>query len=238
MTAIIVANQESLNLDQLSLSWEHNGRPLVEYKDNIMTSHEPRALMPQEKFHMGNVSLILINITKNDTGNYTCMIEYDGTQQIIQYYLQVEKYQIKLTDLSRKKFVETSDKDEQKIKLMKRSSKKSVKQSNLLSSAPFLQIGGYKSVSATPGENISLMCRFHTDPSMELTMLDIRWSKDGVPMWVFNKDSQEDDSKLEELSRGNASLKLTSVQTTDSGRRIGPFDKARLSKISTNNRQH
>ncbi|XP_077303609.1 uncharacterized protein LOC143923673 isoform X1 [Lithobates pipiens] len=218
MTAIIVANQESLNLDQLSLSWEHNGRPLVEYKDNIMTSHEPRALMPQEKFHMGNVSLILINITKNDTGNYTCMIEYDGTQQIIQYYLQVEKYQIKLTDLSRKKFVETSDKDEQKIKLMKRSSKKSVKQSNLLSSAPFLQIGGYKSVSATPGENISLMCRFHTDPSMELTMLDIRWSKDGVPMWVFNKDSQEDDSKLEELSRGNASLKLTSVQTTDSGR--------------------
>lgn len=218
MTAIIVVNQESLNLDQLSLSWEHNGRPLVEYKDNFMTFHEPRALMPQEKFHKGNVSLILRNITMNDTGNYTCMIQYDGTQQTIQYYLQVEKYQIKLTDLSRRTLEETNDKDEQKIKLMKRSSNKSVQQNNLPSSTPFLHIGGFTAVSATPGENISLMCKFHTDRSMELTMLDIRWSKDGVLMWVFNKDSQEDKARLEELYRGNASLKLTSVQTTDSGR--------------------
>ncbi|XP_040211504.1 uncharacterized protein LOC120942594 [Rana temporaria] len=218
MTAIIVVNQELLDLDQLSLSWEHNGRPLVEYKNNIMTSHEPRALLPQEKFHEGNFSLILVNITMKDTGNYTCMIQYDGTQQTIQYALLVEKTRIKLIDLSRKKVDETNDRDEQKIKLMKRSSKKSVQQSNPPNSTPFLLIGGYKTVSATPGENISLMCKFHTDPSMELTMLDIRWSKDGVPMWVFNKDSQEDEARLLELSRGNASLKLTSVRTTDSGR--------------------
>ncbi|CAI9537305.1 unnamed protein product, partial [Staurois parvus] len=134
MTSIIVVNQEPFNMDQLSLSWEHNGHLLVEYRDNNVTSYEPRALMPQEKFNEGNFSLILINITINDTGNYTCKIQYDRSEQTIQYALQVTKNRIQLIDLSPKKVDENNDRNAQKIKLMKRSSKKSAQQST--SSSP------------------------------------------------------------------------------------------------------
>lgn len=61
------------------------------------------------------------------------------------------------------------------------------------------------------------MCKFNTDLSMELSMLNISWSKNGVTRWILTKDFMADKGRLKELSGGNANLNLTSVQKTDSG---------------------
>ncbi|KAM5151949.1 uncharacterized protein ACMZJ9_010229 isoform 2-T2 [Mantella aurantiaca] len=204
MTAIVVAEQDPLNLDLLSLYWEHDGRLLVEYTDSHVTSYHPRVSMPREQFKDGNFSLILNNITIKDTGNYTCLIEYNKEQQIIQYILRVEKNRIQLLNLSAKKVEENIDNN--------------ARESSKPTSGWFLNMGGYKHVVAKPGENISLMCKFHTDPSMELTMLNIRWSKDGVTKWIYNNNLLENLTTLEELSKGNANLNLTSIQRKDSGK--------------------
>ncbi|XP_072273389.1 cell adhesion molecule CEACAM1-like [Pyxicephalus adspersus] len=220
MTAIIRVNQEPLNLDYLSLRWEYQGRHLVEYNKTQVITGDPRASMPQEQFKDGNFSLILANITVNDTGNYTCRFQYGKEQQIIQYVLRVEKNRIQLIDLSSIKIDPLDDQNDPAFRLVKRLTKKSAQESKQSRHGTFLNMAGYSSVTAKTGENVTLMCKFHTDLKMELTMLNIRWSKDGVTKWIFNEEFRHDQAKLEQLSRGHASVNLFSVQEEDSGKYI------------------
>ncbi|PIO24347.1 hypothetical protein AB205_0044000 [Aquarana catesbeiana] len=82
----------------------------------------------------------------------------------------------------------------------------------------FLHIKGLTEVTATLGDNVTLLCNFSTDNSMELTMLDISWSKGGETKWAFSKDTQVNISVLEELSKGKAYIHLMNVQQEHGGR--------------------
>ncbi|XP_044159543.1 uncharacterized protein LOC122944889 [Bufo gargarizans] len=185
-----------VRMDILSVRWDHNGRPLVEYKDGNLTFHSSQAVMPLEQIAQGNISLVLTNLTLSDAGNYTCAVQYGGAAQIAIYGLILEPTRIRLLNLTpppRKAGVASV-----------RSTKKSLS----------------RHVEARRGENVTLPCDFKTDGAIELSMLIVHWSKDGVTKYFSNKtccDYPGHHISEGDLQNGKAPLQLINVQDKDTG---------------------
>ncbi|XP_040296237.1 hemicentin-1-like [Bufo bufo] len=185
-----------VRMDILSVRWDHNGRPLVEYKDGSLTFHSSQAVMSLEQIAQGNISLVLTNLTLSDAGNYTCAVQYGGAAQIAIYGLILEPTRIRLLNLTpppRKAGV---------------ASVRSTTESLL------------RHVEARRGENVTLPCDFKTDGAIELSMLIVHWSKDGVTKYFSNKtccDYPGHDISEGDLQNGRAPLQLINVQDKDTG---------------------
>ncbi|XP_063791408.1 uncharacterized protein LOC134945825 [Pseudophryne corroboree] len=206
MSTVIVVDKPPVRLDILSVRWEHDGRPLVEYKEGNLTIYNPRASVPLEQFKDGNISLVLTNLTRSDRGNYTCLIQYGRQREMTRYILVIEENMIHFLNLAS----DSRDTDLSEAQTTGRDSK----------SGAFLAIAADNIQKATPGDNVTLKCIFKTEIPIEMGLLTVQWMKDGVNRLFMNKTCcgpNEPRIPEEALSRGNASLKLRNVQREDAG---------------------
>ncbi|XP_077130163.1 titin-like [Ranitomeya variabilis] len=195
-TSIKVVNPP-VRMDILSVRWEHNERPLVEYIDGNLTFHSPWVKMSLEQLAQGNISLVLTNLTLSDAGNYTCLVQYGVKLQTAIYTLIIERNRIRILDL-------TPPPEKARLTLV-RSTKKN---------------DGVELVTVKLGENITLHCNFSMGPVPELSTLVVHWSKDGVTMYFSNKsccDSPGYEISEQDLQQGRAPLQLVHVQEKDAG---------------------
>ncbi|XP_068099972.1 junctional adhesion molecule-like [Hyperolius riggenbachi] len=88
---------------------------------------------------------------------------------------------------------------------------------NTTDESPYLTITGNTTYKAEPGENVTLLCLYGTDNSMELHHLTIRWTKDGSTKWLFNGTSSITAAERDDLYDNKAKLHLSHVQKEDSG---------------------
>ncbi|XP_066432925.1 carcinoembryonic antigen-related cell adhesion molecule 5-like isoform X2 [Eleutherodactylus coqui] len=201
MNTSIIVDNPPMKMDHLSVRWVHKGRTLVEYKDGNLTFYSPFAVMSLEQLKQGNISLVLTNLTLNDAGNYTCLVQYIGVEQTAAYHLIIERNRIRLLNLT--------PPPQKGVSLVKSTKK-----------GPSLDVEGEKSVTARLGNNVTLPCRFKMDRTIEQSMLNVHWLKDGVTTYFSNKSccnipgygiSEED------LQNGLAPLQLVDVQEEDAG---------------------
>ncbi|KAM4023990.1 neural cell adhesion molecule L1.1-like [Anomaloglossus baeobatrachus] len=195
-TSLQVVNPP-MQMEILSVRWEHKGSPLVEYRNGNMTFHSPRAKMSLEQLAQGNISLVLTNITLNDSGNYTCLVAYGKARQFAMYALIIERSRIRILDLTPL---------QEKARF---TSVRSMKKNN-----------GVELVTATLGENVTLHCSFSINAVQEPSMLVVRWSKDGVTKYLSNTtccnfQGYEISEQVHQV--GRAPLQLVHVQEKDTG---------------------
>ncbi|KAM3917743.1 hepatitis A virus cellular receptor 2 homolog [Leptodactylus fuscus] len=200
-TSLQVVNPP-VRMDLLSVRWEHNGRPLVEYKNGNLTFHSLWTKMSMEQLMQGNISLLLTNFTLQDAGNYTCDVEYGGVMQTIVYALIIEPTRISLLNIT------------PPPKMAAVASIKSTK------TKTFVYTKGKTNLMAKLGDNVTLPCLFRIGDSIDLSILVVHWSKNGVSKYFSNDTCcnfpgygiPEND-----LERGRAPLQLVSVQEKDAG---------------------
>ncbi|XP_075035123.1 uncharacterized protein LOC142097305 isoform X2 [Mixophyes fleayi] len=206
MSTVIVVDKPPVRLTILSVRWEHDGRPLVDYKEGNMTNHNPRALMPLEQIKDGNISLVLTNLTLSDSGNYTCVIHYGAQRETARYTLIVEKHRIQLFNLAPDPKMTDLSQGQQTGKPK--------------DGVPYLHIVGNPNIKARLGDDVLLPCIFKTEDPLELGRLTTQWSKDGVTKWFSNKTCcvrKEPYISEQDILRGHVSLQLTNVQREDNG---------------------
>ncbi|XP_056389861.1 uncharacterized protein LOC130284012 isoform X2 [Hyla sarda] len=202
-TSLQVTNPP-VRMDILSVSWEHNERPLVEYKDGNLTFHSPSAKMYMDQIMVGNISLVLTNLTLSDAGNYTCVVHYGGVLQTAVYALIIEFHRIRLLNL-------TPPPTEKTGVTLVRSTKK----------RPVLNVHGEASITANLGESVTLPCDFQVDGEIEVSRVTVHWSKDGKTKYFANKTCCDFPDGFEiteqDLKHGSAPLQLSNVQEKDAG---------------------
>ncbi|KAG8538031.1 hypothetical protein GDO81_023409 [Engystomops pustulosus] len=79
---------------------------------------------------------------------------------------------------------------------------------------------GNKLLVAELGDNITLPCTFNPNEAIELSLLAVHWSKDGVTKYFSNRtccDVPGYDISEEDLQNGKAPLQLVNVQEEDAG---------------------
>ncbi|XP_073504802.1 uncharacterized protein [Phyllobates terribilis] len=195
-TSIMVVNPP-LRMDILSVRWEHNERPLVEYINGNLTFHRPWAKMSLEQLAQGNISLLLTNLTMSNAGNYTCLVQYGRMLQTAIYILIIQHNRIRILDL-------TPPPEKARLILV-RSTKKP---------------DGVGLVTAMLGDNATLHCNFSIDAVPELSTLVVHWSKDGETKYFSNKSCchlSGYEISEQDLQQGRAPLQLIHVQEKDAG---------------------
>ncbi|KAM3917785.1 uncharacterized protein RB166_016709 [Leptodactylus fuscus] len=100
LNATLQLDNPPVIMDLLSFHWEHNKRPLVEYKNGNLTFHSSRVVMSMEWLKQGNLTLILRNLTTKDSGSYKCVIHYGGKRHIVLYSLTIEYTRIRILNLT------------------------------------------------------------------------------------------------------------------------------------------
>ncbi|XP_069838337.1 uncharacterized protein [Dendropsophus ebraccatus] len=199
-TSLQVVNPP-VRMDILSVRWEHNERPLVEYKDGNLTYHSLFAVMYLEQIMEGNISLILMNLSLSDAGNYTCVVQYGGVLQTVIYALIIEPHRIRLLNL-------TPPPQKAGVTLVRSSKKR-----------PLPNVHGETHITARLGENVILPCHFELNDEIEASRVTVHWSKDGVTKYFANKTccGVSDDISENDLKNGRAPLPLHNVQAKDGG---------------------
>ncbi|XP_043931978.1 uncharacterized protein LOC122805777 [Protopterus annectens] len=68
-------NSGTADLDHLTVRWEFHGNHVAKYTDNVLFNSR-RAQLSVEELRKGNASLVVINASPADAGDYTCDISY------------------------------------------------------------------------------------------------------------------------------------------------------------------
>ncbi|XP_053550208.1 uncharacterized protein LOC128641701 isoform X2 [Bombina bombina] len=248
LSCVFEVKPKPLNMSLLTVQWLHDARPLVEFRNNSLVSHDPRALLSVEQLRKENASLVLTNPTLSDSGNYTCVLQYGKTTELIHIVLTVqeERIQIYAVPHPREKYDDSSNTEihqrsnsidddidaipSPKVLTTGLSTQHTPKAKSYLS----MEIS--KEVSVQMGSNVSLNCTFNIRPSMSLNDLTVHWSKDGVTRTFMNKTyiyPPGYNMPEEKLFQGLTDLKLKNVSRNDTGV-YTCFIKYRTMKASTN----
>ncbi|KAM4632455.1 uncharacterized protein O3C94_018968 [Discoglossus pictus] len=211
-----------IDLSYLRLLWERDGvGPVVEFKDEKLIVHNPRATVSVYELKTGNASLTLTNLALTDTGNYTCVLHYGTTSESAHFALIVEAHRIRVIPMTPKEQPDGVPESAANLHLLQRTTLKPPHPPQISTRGhPFLSVAVLSPVRAQVGGDVTLPCYFKVQPPIRLAKLSLQWFKEGRIVMFLNKSYVYPPHlpfPEETLLQGNAHLELKDVNREDSG---------------------